>query len=362
MDFKALIRNLGHRIQQFRSEVNNAEAAKNAFVMPFIKELGYDVFNPSEVMPGFPAGTGLRRSSGIVGCTILKDRTPLILIECTPHTTPLHTCGTPQLLRHFSASASFLIHTNGIEYQFYSRLSVSGDKNEKSFLAFDITTITDHQIEELKKFHKACFELDRFMDTNSDQLYTNALRKLIHRELQDPSPELVRYFARQVFAGSVTQKVIRHFMVLTRKSFQQYINDLNTGQHQPATREVTIPVQVQTTGHSCKLNHKEISIPEALEAFTIVRSILRQMIPVGRIVYRTTQSYLAILLDNKERKTICRLYFNNGTKYLGLFYEQKKETKIELIALDDLFLYGNALKKIAGQLDNRRVSTEEMLN
>ena len=33
------------------------EATKNALVMPFIKALGYDVFNPMEVMPEFTTGT-----------------------------------------------------------------------------------------------------------------------------------------------------------------------------------------------------------------------------------------------------------------------------------------------------------------
>lgn len=51
MDFKDQIKQLGDRVIKLRDQVNTEEATKNAFIMPFIRELGYDVFNPLEVTP-----------------------------------------------------------------------------------------------------------------------------------------------------------------------------------------------------------------------------------------------------------------------------------------------------------------------
>jgi len=61
----------------------------------------------------------------------------------------------------------------------------------------------------------------------------------------------------------------------------------------------------------------------------IVKTILRQKINVTRITHRDAQSYFAILLDDNNRKTICRLYLNGGRKFFVTLDDQKKEVKNE---------------------------------
>ena len=43
------IRNIAARIEKSKDIVATEEATKNAFIMPFIAALGYDVFDPTEV-------------------------------------------------------------------------------------------------------------------------------------------------------------------------------------------------------------------------------------------------------------------------------------------------------------------------
>lgn len=61
MDFKDQIKLLGERVGKLKDQVNTEEATKNAFIMPFIKELGYDVFNPFEVTPELVADIGIKQ-------------------------------------------------------------------------------------------------------------------------------------------------------------------------------------------------------------------------------------------------------------------------------------------------------------
>lgn len=49
MDFKDTIKQLADRIEKLKDNIQTEEATKNAFIMPFINALGYDVFNPLEV-------------------------------------------------------------------------------------------------------------------------------------------------------------------------------------------------------------------------------------------------------------------------------------------------------------------------
>jgi len=85
---------------------------------------------------------------------------------------------------------------------------------------------------------------------------------------------------------------------------------------------------------------------EELEGFLIIKSILRQKVDCKRIKYRDALSYFAILLDDNNRKPICRLYFNGVKKYFVTLDENKKEVKTEIKSLDDLYSFSDQLMNI----------------
>ena len=58
MDFSEKIAELSKKVKNLGDGLKSEEATKNALVMPFIAALGYDVFNPSEVVPEFSAPIG----------------------------------------------------------------------------------------------------------------------------------------------------------------------------------------------------------------------------------------------------------------------------------------------------------------
>ena len=58
-----------------------------------------------------------------------------------------------------------------------------------------------------------------------------------------------------------------------------------------------------------------------------------------------TQSYFGILLDDNNRKPICRLHLNGGVKYISLFDQHKNETKEKIESVDDIYLFENQLLK-----------------
>ena len=88
-----------------------------------------------------------------------------------------------------------------------------------------------------------------------------------------------------------------------------------------------------------------ITTAEELEGFYAVRAMLREIVTSKRIVMRDAQSYCAILLDDNNRKPICRLRFNNAQKFrLGLFNENKEEEVVNLESIDDIFNYADRMK------------------
>ena len=73
-------------------------------------------------------------------------------------------------------------------------------------------------------------------------------------------------------------------------------------------------------------------------------AIVCKNVKVNRIAHRDAKSYFAVLLDDNNRKPIARLHFNRAQKYLGLFGEDKTETRIPIESLDEIYLHSDALR------------------
>lgn len=356
MDFKDYIKQIGDRVVKLKDQIQTEEATKNAFIMPFLQALGYDVFNPLEVVPEYTTDIGTKKGEKI-DYAIFKDGIPTILIECKHWAQNLN-LHDGQLLRYFHVSkAKFGLLTNGINYRFYSDLVEPNKMDEKPFLEFNIHEIKDNQIEELKKFHKTIFDAESIVNTASELKFMNELKQLFQQEINNPSPEFVKHFARQVYPSIVTAKVLEQFTSLTRRSIQQHISDLITERLKTAlTKEdESIKEQDAIQAEQTKVEeNKVVTTEQELEGFMIVKTVLRQKVNVSRISYRDAQSYFAILLDDNNRKTICRLYLNGNKKYIAILDEQKKEVKTEISSLDDIFNFSEELFKVVENYDGSK--------
>lgn len=353
MDFKDEIKVLGERVPRLKEQIQTEEATKNAFIMPFIKALGYDVFNPMEVVPEFISDIGIKKGEKI-DYAIFKDGQPTLLVECK-HWAQNLDVHDGQLLRYFHVSkAKFGLLTNGIIYRFYTDLAEANKMDEKPFLEFNIQEIKDNQIEELKKFHKATFDVDKIINSASELKYLNELKHLINKEFTDPSPDFVRHFAKQAYSSVVTAKVLEQFTDLVKRSIQQYNTELVTERLNSALKkesEVITPNEFAGIKPEMQTVKQIETTEEELEGFLIVKTILRQYIAPERIAFKDVLSYFGISLDDNQRKTICRLYFTANKKSIAFMDNDKKEVRYELSKLDDIFTYSDKLIQIALQFD-----------
>ena len=193
--------------------------------MPFISALGYDVFNPLEVVPEFTADIGLKKGEKVDYC-ILKDGEPIIIIECKHWKEKLDTHKS-QLHRYFHVTnGRFAILTNGVDYRFYTDLEANNKMDEKPFLDFNLTKITENIANELKRFQSENFNAEEIIHVASDLKYSKEIKEILSKELKNPSDEFVKYFASQVYQGRVTSKVLDQFTSLVKSSTKNLINEL----------------------------------------------------------------------------------------------------------------------------------------
>ena len=137
MDFIDQLKTLSARMAKQIENITTEEATKNAFVMPFIQALGYDVFDPTEVVPEFTADVGSKKGEK-VDYAILTNGKPTLLFECKCCASDLNECHAAQLRRYFHVtSARIGVLTNGSVYRFYSDLEEKNIMDEKPFMEID---------------------------------------------------------------------------------------------------------------------------------------------------------------------------------------------------------------------------------
>ena len=337
MDFKDSIKQISERIESLKANLPTEEATKTALIMPFINALGYDIFNPLEVLPEMCCDIGTKKGEKI-DYAIMRDGEPIILIECKHWEQDL-SLHDNQLLRYFNVSkAKFGVLTNGIIYRFYTDLSEPNIMDEKPFLEINMLDLKDTQIEELKKFHKSYFDVDMILSSASELKYMGELRTVIGKEFTNPSPDFVRFFGKQVYDGVFTPKVLEQFSTLVKRTINNYVSDIISDRLKAAIKDEEQP------------DNGIVTTAEELEAFYIVKSLLRNVFPIERITYKDTRSYFGVSIDNNVRKTVCRFYFDPPTrKRLAIIDDNKAEQMIKIQSINDIYNHADALIEAANK-------------
>nr|DAZ26190.1 MAG TPA: hypothetical protein [Caudoviricetes sp.] len=352
MDFKDSIRQLSERIESLKENLPTEEATKTALIMPFISALGYDVFNPLEVLPEMCCDIGTKKGEKI-DYAIMKDGEPVILVECKHWRQDLNLHDN-QLLRYFNVSkAKFGVLTNGIVYRFYTDLAEPNKMDTKPFLEVNLLELKDTQIEDLKKFHKSYFNVSDILSSASELKYMGELKAVISKEFSAPSPDFVRYFGKQVYDGTFTTKILEQFSTLVKRTISSYINDMISDRLKAAIKEedtpaTAKPVEATVPAEEPEATSKIITTEEELQAFYIIKAILHGTVPAERVTYRDAQTYFAVFLDNNNRRTICRLYLDSDTnKKIVFLDDDKKEVAHKIQGIDDIYQYSKEITEAA---------------
>lgn len=341
--------------------IKTEEATKNALVMPFIGTLGYNVFDPTEVMPEFTADIGTKKGEK-VDYAILKDDKPIMLFECKWCGVNLDNEHKSQLYRYFTVTeARFAVLTNGVIYRFYTDIEEPNKMDSKPFLEFNLLDINEYVVDDLQRFSKSFFDVNEILTAATELKYTKEIKRLFAEQTNNPSENFVRFFASQVYTGKLTQAVKQQFTELTKKALNQLINDrVNSRLKSALAVEEAVSPVVSTQknfeepkSNSEKLKNKAekknsiVTTEEEIEGHKIIREILKDVVVQDKVVMRDKQSYCSILFDDNNRKPICRMYFNNSSKKrLGIFDENKNEDKVPIGEIGEISQHADKIKAV----------------
>lgn len=347
MEFNEKIEQLKERALSMKDNLQTEEATKNALIMPFINALGYDVFNPMEVVPEFVADVGVKKGEK-VDYAIIKENKPVILIECKKVENQLLDIKkhATQLIRYFSVTDSkFIILTNGLVYKFFSDIEMQGKLDNEPFFTFNLLEYKENHIETLVEFCKENFDIEKAFSNAGDLKYIKQFEAVIENEYREPSYDFVKYLITKsgVYEGRVTDKVYEKHKKTTVEAFNLFMSKI---------MKTSLDFSL-TTKQSDETNKNEvITTLEEFEGYAMVKSILNGNIDINRVTYRDNASYLNVLLDDNIRKTICRLYFNRSQKYIA-FIEDNKENKQPLDSQNDIYKFAETIKAKVEEIDKQ---------
>lgn len=224
MDFIDQVQTLAKHIDKLHCHITTEAATKNAFVLPFLQILGFNIFDPTEVLPEFSVNMGGRQDR--VDYAIFIDDRPVMLFECTSCDFDLEKADAGQLARCFrSASAAIGVLTNGEKYAFYSDLAEQSVMDDKPFMKFNLRDIDPPTVAQVNKLSKKSFSLDQVLATAKMSKCIQAIKNVFVAEFSSPSLEFVRFLAKQADSKITTPQALEQFAPTVKESFQQFVED-----------------------------------------------------------------------------------------------------------------------------------------
>ena len=341
-ELKEAIVKLSDRVNAHRGNICSEEATKNAFIMPFIQLMGYDVFDPCQVMPEYVADVGIKKGEK-VDYAILKDGKAVMLIECKSCNTTLNIQNESQLFRYFHVSdAEFAILTNGIDYKFYTDLDQPNKMDEKPFLEFSILHPDQINYSVLAKIARKGFDASGIRQSAAHYKLVTSIRGVIEEELKQPSYDFVKLVFRKISPSGAmfTDKAKNTITPLVNSILDDTINNIVKSKLKNATELSQNESEQIAAEIEPRQDDGVVTTDAELHAYSIVKAILHGITDINRLVFRDFKSYSVVYLQRKKGKaldTVCRFHFNNPQNLRVGVFDGKEEERIAINSPDDIF-------------------------
>ena len=357
------IKAIADRIPAQKDRLVTEEATKQALVLPFLQALGYNVFDPTEVMPEFTADVGTKQGEK-VDYAIMSGNEPVMLIECKKASDSLASPNrVSQLYRYFGTQTEVRIGvlTNGIRYQFFSDIVAQNQMDTTPFLDVDLENLRPGVLDQLGQFVKG-FDVQKTVEAATDLKYISGMKQELSKQYNQPDEYFVEWLGRKVYSGRMTQTVKDKFSHLVRRAFHEFLSDRMTAtlraaqdltqfqeEEVTATQENFIEEDQEATAEKNGI----VTTVEELQAYEIVKDIGQSVVDAERIILRDTKSYCGVLLDNNNRRQLCRFYFVKTQKQIGLFdgsvdkYGAQVVARHALDSLNDIYNHADQIRETA---------------
>jgi len=335
IEIKNQLQLLANKLDTYKYKLTNEEITKTSIIMPFLKNvLGYDVFDPQEVMAEYTADVGNKKGEK-VDYAININKKPAILVECKKFNEELQVKHTSQLFRYFNTcEAKIALLTNGLQYQFFTDIETPNIMDSTPYLTLDLSNLQDYYLKDLVKLSKDKFNINDIMYAANNLKYLGLIKNTLAKEFSQPTDEFIKFIGNKVYNGVLTSKRKEIFAPLCKQAIGQFLNDMVNKRIKTALDNNREDEEQHITVENKTLIN---TTDEEVEGFHIVQSIVRNIINPKTITMRDAINYCTILYENNSRKPIVKLYFNTKNKYITIFNNTKEANKYPIANLNEIY-------------------------
>lgn len=231
---------------------------------------------------------------------------------------------------------------NGREAWFFSDTDAPNKMDKKPFFRFDLQKYDKAQLNELARFQKENFAIDSIIEAASNLKFMQQAAHYLRRQMADPEDEFVKLVGRSFLPGPITKGVMEQIRPAIAGAMDEVIRERIQDRLSITLSNDSPPKEADIAEASSYI----VTSEKEREGYMIVRAIAAKIVPVDRIFMRDSKSYCAILMDDNNRRPICRLYFNSDTTmHLGVFDPQKVETRMRISAPADIYQHCAAIEE-----------------
>ena len=220
MELEDKLSAVSEEVRQKKQFAKTEASTRNYLIDPFIRALGYDPNEPNDVEPEFTAD--FVASNRKVDYALKIEGKPIVFVEFKTATKNLSFEHTVQLQHYFSTKLDvrFGIVTNGLEYRFFADIDNPNVMDDEPFLIVDLLNANDELLRELTAFSKSEFAIERTLLKARQLKYGSIIRQRIKSEIEQPSRDLVKILARNLYSGSFSSDVFGEFAPIVERELQ----------------------------------------------------------------------------------------------------------------------------------------------
>lgn len=317
--------------------IGNEEATKQALIVPFLQLLGYDVWNPKELVPEY--GAGFASSKEKIDYAIFIEENPVFLIEAKAYGKVLENYDA-QLAKYFNSTHNMkvAIISDGVIYKFFTDLKRANLMDDEPFFIFNVENFNDDQFSIIQNFRRENFNLEQVITQAEDLVYLHGLDSKFRQIFKNPTDEFIRFIASDIYPRKMTANAIERLRPLVKQSMSSTLirmvsegltQEISKSDEPQVVKESTEPIPTKQ-----ELDKKEKALPETtkeeIQAFAEVTTIINHAMETDvKLDYKDTVNYFSIHLGKPSRWFI-RLHLNSEkARFMTLRLPEDKATQID---------------------------------
>lgn len=204
----------------------NETQTKLCLILPFIKALGFNIHNPSEVQSEFSSDIAGRKGEK-VDLALFIDGVVKMIIECKCLNANLDDECRYQLARYFPhVEAQYAVLTNGETYKFYSDTLTPNNIDHEPFFEINISKIEESDVNRLIYLHKDNFKPEVLVEEYKQKKEEKIFYDYLLNEFKNPDEDFLKYIIKKsgVFQeGKISKSVINKYKFSIRNSLKRFI-------------------------------------------------------------------------------------------------------------------------------------------